>query len=174
MLQLGATRISAKPAILFLRITFSLTYSFNVADCKYPFMKKASCMLGGIPAPPAFASEFPSKNAAFRMNSSSEASSSIHVTGLIQITNMTMSGNAADGLLGKHGNYNVTLSFSLSQHGDISAPLESFVSVLPGKTTSTMSWYWFYYLFLWVLILSTSFKIGTLIRAMYGFRNIES
>ncbi|KAM3236526.1 NAC domain-containing protein 78 [Capsicum annuum] len=144
------------------------------SDCKYPFMKKASCMLGGIPAPPAFASEFPSKNAAFRMNSSSEASSSIHVTGLIQITNMTMSGNAADGLLGKHGNYNVTLSFSLSQHGDISAPLESFVSVLPGKTTSTMSWYWFYYLFLWVLILSTSFKIGTLIRAMYGFRNIES
>ncbi|PHT48970.1 hypothetical protein CQW23_13178 [Capsicum baccatum] len=136
------------------------------SDCKYPFMKKASCMLGGIPTPPAFASEFPSKNAAFRMNSSSEASSSIHVTGLIQITNMTMSGNAADGLLGKHGNYNVTLSFSLSQHGDISAPLESFVSVLPGKTTSTMSWYWFYYLFLWVLILSTSFKIGTLIRAM--------
>lgn len=137
------------------------------SDNKYPFMKQASCMLGGIHAPPAFASEFPSKNAALRMNSSSEASSSsIHVTGLIQITNMTVSGNGTDGLLGKHGNYNILLSFGLSQRGDSSIPLESVVSILPGKTISTVSWCWFYYLFLWVLILSTTFKIGTFIRAM--------
>ncbi|XP_060212492.1 NAC domain-containing protein 78-like isoform X1 [Lycium barbarum] len=132
------------------------------SDYKYPFMKQASCMLGGIPAPPACASEFPSK--ALRMNSSSEASSSIHVTGLVQITNMTMSGNGTDGLVGKHGNYNVILSFGISQLDDSSAHLGSVVSVLPGKTMSTLSWFWFYYLFLWVLILSTSFKIGTLIR----------
>lgn len=135
------------------------------SDYKYPFMKQASCMLGGIPAPPAFASEFPSKNAALRMNSSSEASSSIHVTGLIQITNMTVSGNGTDRFVGKHGNYNVILSFGLSQPGDISTSLESVVSILPGKTISTVSWCWFYYLFLWVLILSMTFKIGTLIRA---------
>ncbi|KAH0670391.1 hypothetical protein KY290_025811 [Solanum tuberosum] len=135
------------------------------SDYKYPFMKQASCMLGGIPAPPAFASEFPSKSAALRMNSSSEASSSIHVTGFIQITNMTMSGNGMDELVGKHGNYNVILSLGLSQHGDSSAHLESAVSFLPGKTISTVSWCWFYYLFLWVLILSTTFKVGTLIRA---------
>ncbi|CAN4096134.1 unnamed protein product [Withania somnifera] len=137
------------------------------SDYKYPFMKQASCILGGIPAPPAFASEFPSKNAAFRMNSSSEASSSsIHVTGLIQITNMTVSGNGTDGLVGKHGNYNVMLSFGLSQLDDSSTPWESVVSVLPGKTIPTVSWCWFYYLFLWVLILSTTFKIGTLVCAM--------
>lgn len=136
------------------------------SDYKYPFMKQASCMLGGIPAPPAFASEFPSKNAALRMNSSSEASSSIHVTGFIQITNMTVSGNGMDGLMGKHGNYNVILSLGLSQRGDSSAHLESAVSILPGKTISTVSWCWFYYLFLWVLILSSTFKVGTLIRAM--------
>ncbi|XP_016467787.2 NAC domain-containing protein 78 [Nicotiana tabacum] len=136
------------------------------SDYKYPFMKQASCMLGGIPAPPAFASEFPSKDAAFRMNSSSEASSSIHVTaGYIQIRNITMSGNGTDGLVGKHGNYNILLSFGLSQHADSSASLESVVSILPGKTISAASWCWFYYLFSWVLILSMSFKIGTLIRA---------
>lgn len=123
-------------------------------------------MLGGIPAPPAFASEFPSKNAAFRINSSSEASSSsIHVTGLIQITNMTVSGDGMDRLVGKHGNYNVILSLGLSQLGDSSALLESAVSILPGKTISIVSWCWFYYIFLWVLILSTTFKIGTFIRA---------
>lgn len=136
------------------------------SDYKYPFMKQASCMLGGIPAPPAFASEFPSKNAAFRINSSSEASSSsIHVTGLIQITNMTVSGDGMDRLVGKHGNYNVILSLGLSQLGDSSALLESAVSILPGKTISIVSWCWFYYIFLWVLILSTTFKIGTFIRA---------
>lgn len=123
-------------------------------------------MLGGIPAPPAFASEFPSKDAAFRMNSSSEASSSIHVTaGYIQIRNITMSGNGTDGLVGKHGNYNILLSFGLSQHADSSASLESVISILPGKTISTASWCWFYYLLSWILILSMSFKIGTLIRA---------
>ncbi|KAK4353620.1 hypothetical protein RND71_025814 [Anisodus tanguticus] len=135
------------------------------SDYKYPFMKQASCMLGGISAPPAFASEFPSKNAALRMNSSSEASSSIHVTGLIQITNMTMSGNGTDGLVGKHGNYNVILSLGLSHRGDNSGSLESVATILPGKKMSTVSWCWFYYLFMWILILSTSFKIGTLIRA---------
>ncbi|CAN4105823.1 unnamed protein product [Withania somnifera] len=137
------------------------------SDYKYPFMKQASCMLGGIPTPPAFASEFPSKkNAALRMNSSSEASSSsIHVTGLIQITSMTVSGNGTDRLVGKHGNYNVLLSFGISQRGDSYTSVESVVSVLPGKTISTVSWCWFYYLFLWILILSTTFKIGTLVHA---------
>lgn len=108
-------------------------------------------MLGNIPAPPAFASEFP-KDAALRLNAAAQASSSVHVTaGLIQISDLTLNG--------KHGNYNIFLSFDFSQGGQNPASLES---ISHGKTVSGG---WFYFLFFWVLILSISFKVGSYIYA---------
>ncbi|KAL2554795.1 NAC domain-containing protein 78 [Forsythia ovata] len=133
------------------------------SDFQYPFMEQASRMLGSFPDPPAFASEFPSKNATLLLNS---ASSSAHVTaGMIQIRNFTVGGNGTDQSFSKNQNFNIVLSFGLSRGVNGSANLESRVSVLPGKTVSTTSRGWFDFIFFWVLILTMSFKIGTYICA---------
>ncbi|KAK6136131.1 hypothetical protein DH2020_030104 [Rehmannia glutinosa] len=105
------------------------------SDVQYPFVKKASQMLGSIPAPSAFAAEFPSKDAIRRLNSLSQPSSSVHVTaGMIQIRNLTADGN---GGLGKPENLNIVLSFGFSRGDDGSTNLESSLSLLQGKTTVT-------------------------------------
>ncbi|CAI9766206.1 unnamed protein product [Fraxinus pennsylvanica] len=131
------------------------------SDFQYPFIEQASHMLGSFPAPPAFASEFPSKNATLLLNS---ASSSAHVTaGMIQIRNLTVNGNETYQSFSKNLNFNIVFSFGLSQGNNGSANLESRVSILPGKTVSATSMGWLDFIFLWVLILSMSFKIGTYI-----------
>lgn len=118
-------------------------------------------MLGSIPAPPAFASEFPLKDSTTRrLNSLSQPSSSVHVTaGMIQIRNLTTES------LSKHENFNIVLSFGFSRGDNGSANLESSFSVLPGKSVPTLSRGWFYFIFLWVLIVSMSFKMATCIFA---------
>lgn len=132
-------------------------------------MKQASKMLGSIPAPPAFASEFPSKDVALHLNSGSQPSSSVHVTaGIIQIrnTSMGMGRQGTDWFLEKQGRYNVTLSFGFSRGEDYSTVLESAVRILPGKSNnSSGSNTWFYFIFFWVLLLSISFKTGNWICA---------
>ncbi|XVE68759.1 hypothetical protein DITRI_Ditri09bG0095300 [Diplodiscus trichospermus] len=130
---------------------------------KYPFLKQASDMLGSFPAPPAFASEFPSKDAALKLNSAAHASSSLHVmAGVIRITNMTSSGNGLNWSHSKNGNVNIVLSFSLPQ-GDInSSSFPPMASLLSGKTWSVVARGWFFLMLFWVLIISSS-KIGTCI-----------
>ncbi|KAJ8543871.1 hypothetical protein K7X08_025489 [Anisodus acutangulus] len=121
---------------------------------QHPFMKQASQMLGNIHAPPAFASEFPTKDATLRLNSLSQSASSVEITGgIVHIKPM-----------GKHGDYNIILSFGLSR-GSVDSAVESFHSIHPGKTTSTVSRGWFYYLFFSFLMLLMSLRIGTLICA---------
>ncbi|XP_021295905.1 NAC domain-containing protein 53 isoform X2 [Herrania umbratica] len=131
---------------------------------KYPFLKQASHMLGSFPAPPAFASEFPSKDAALKLNSAAQASSSVHVVaGMIRITNMTSSSNQLDWSHGKNGNVNIVLSFSLPQ-GDVnSSNFLPMASLLSGKTGSVLARGWFFLMFLWVLIITVSLKFGTCI-----------
>ncbi|XP_055830281.1 NAC domain-containing protein 53-like isoform X1 [Solanum dulcamara] len=125
------------------------------SDCQYPFMKKASQMLGNIHAPPAFASEFPTKDAILRLNS---LSSSVQVTAdLIQIRDMSAAG--------KHGDYNIILSFGLSRGSSGDSAMESFNSIHPGKTTSTIFKGWFYYIFFSFLMLLMSVRIGTIVCA---------
>ncbi|KAL0303510.1 UNVERIFIED_CONTAM: NAC domain-containing protein 53 [Sesamum radiatum] len=115
---------------------------------------------------PALAAEFPSKSTALRVNSLSQPSSSVHVTaGMIQIRDLTTDGNGRVQSFGKPENFNIVLSFGFSRGNDGSASLESSVSILPGKTLSTLSRGWFCFIFFWVLILSLSFKIGTCICA---------
>ncbi|GMP22513.1 hypothetical protein CsSME_00000502 [Camellia sinensis var. sinensis] len=132
------------------------------SDTQYPFVKHASRMLGNIPAPPAFASEFPSKDAVVRLNSTSHSSSSVHVTtGMIQIRNMTLNGNGTYPLLGKHTDVNIILSFGISYNDSTSASLDPMSGILLGKAGSSMTRGWFYLIFFWVLLLSMSYKIGT-------------
>ncbi|KAJ9553718.1 hypothetical protein OSB04_017763 [Centaurea solstitialis] len=125
----------------------------------YPFMKKASYMLGNISAPPAFASEFPPTKYL-----ASEALGSTHVTsGMIQISsNVSFGGGAVDLSLGKHAQLNIVLSFGVGQRG-VDHPHEV------GKANSnTRSW--LYCVLLWILVVSLSFKIGRLIcpRSLMG------
>ncbi|KAJ8759114.1 hypothetical protein K2173_004121 [Erythroxylum novogranatense] len=133
------------------------------SDVKYPFLKQASHMLGGIPAPPAFASEFPMKDASLRVNPA-QPSSSIHVTaGMIRIENMSLEGNVMDWPLGKNTNVNIALPFGLLQ-GDIS-PTSSLpvTNLLAVKMGSVMAQCWFFLMFFWVLIFAVSYKIGSYI-----------
>ncbi|MCD7451309.1 hypothetical protein HAX54_010928 [Datura stramonium] len=136
------------------------------SDHQYPFMKKASQMLGNIHAPPAFASEFPTEDATLRLNSFSRSASSVQVTaGLVQIGDMSAGGNGMGWPLGKHGDYNIILSFGLSRRSSDDSATESFHSIHPGKATSTITRGWFYYLFFSFLMLLMSLRIGTIICA---------
>ncbi|XP_010552948.1 PREDICTED: NAC domain-containing protein 78-like [Tarenaya hassleriana] len=125
------------------------------SDSKYPFLKKASEMLGAIPAPPAFASEFPTKVAAMHLHSAAQSSGSVHVTaGMIRISNMTIAaGSGMDWSYGKNGSLNVVLSLGLVEQTET------------GKLGRTLSRAMLIFVCFWVLILSVSFKVGTFVSA---------
>ncbi|XP_073306620.1 NAC domain-containing protein 53-like isoform X2 [Primulina huaijiensis] len=134
------------------------------SDLQYPFIKQASQILSNIPAKPAFASEYPSKDSTLHFDFAHPSSSPVHVTaGMTQVQNLTV-GTSAMTRQFKHENLNITVSFGFSRGDDGSANLQSSVSIHPGKTLSTISRDWFY-IFLGVLVLSTSFKIGLYICA---------
>lgn len=119
--------------------------------------KQASRILGDINAPPAFASEFPTKEAALRLNSTS---SPLHVTaGMIQMRNLTLSGNGIDFSFGKHGQVDIILSFGLSRGDEYNSANSQ------SKAYSAVSRGWFCFMFIWVMVLSLSFKIGSYICA---------
>ncbi|CAI9091200.1 OLC1v1026162C1 [Oldenlandia corymbosa var. corymbosa] len=127
----------------------------------YPFLKQASRMLESIPAPPAYASEFPSKDAALHLYPSSSTTARV-TAGMIQIGNMD--GNV-DWLSDKSARFNIVLSFGVSRGVDNSTTLESVVRIHPGKNTSGVFSGWLCFMFFWVLVLSMSFKIGTYVCA---------
>ncbi|XP_010464726.1 PREDICTED: NAC domain-containing protein 53-like [Camelina sativa] len=116
-------------------------------DYKYPFLKKASHMLGAIPAPPAFASEFPTKAAAIRLNAG-QSSGSVHVTaGMITISDSNM-GWSYD----KNANRDLILFYRLVQENASGKLGNSFL-------TRAM----LIFICFWVLLLSVSFKVSTLV-----------
>ncbi|CAL5343284.1 unnamed protein product [Camellia sinensis] len=132
------------------------------SDIQHPFMKQASRMLGSIPAPPAFASEFPAKDVAFQLNSASQSSSEVHFTaGMIQLRNMTLSQGYWS--LGKHTDVNMILTFGPPHNDSTSASSDRMANMPLGKAGSSMSRCWFYLMFAWILIISMSFKIGAYI-----------
>ncbi|KAL8516930.1 hypothetical protein ACS0TY_015252 [Phlomoides rotata] len=112
-----------------------------------------------IPAPPAFAAEFPSKDVILHLNSILQSTSPLHVSA--STVHVRSGTNRSSG---KHENFNVVLSFSISRRDDGSSSLESSVSIVPGKIVSSMSG-WLYFIFFWVLILSMGFRFGTYICA---------
>lgn len=135
----------------------------HAAGFKYPFIKQASHMLGSIPAPPAFAAEFPTKDAAHQLNSIA-SSSSVHVTaGMIRIQHMNLDGNGMDWSNGKSGDVDLLLSYTLPQAAADSAAMVPMEGIFSGKTGSVVSKGWFLFMFIWVLIISVSFKVGNYI-----------
>ncbi|CAH8260007.1 unnamed protein product [Arabidopsis lyrata] len=116
-------------------------------DYKYPFLKKASHMLAAIPAPPAFASELPTKDAAIRLHAA-QSSGSVHVTaGMITISDGNMGWS-----YGKNGNFDLILSLGLVQGNTASE-----------KSGNSSAWAMLIFMCLWVLVLSVSFKVSILV-----------
>ncbi|KFK38438.1 hypothetical protein AALP_AA3G113300 [Arabis alpina] len=118
-------------------------------DYKYSFLKKASNMLGAIPAPPAFASEFPAKDASIQLHAA-QSSGSVHVTaGMITISDSNTSWSyGKDG----NGNLELILSFGLAQGNAASE-----------KSGNSLTRAMFMFMCFWVLVLSISFKVSTLV-----------
>lgn len=107
--------------------------------------------------PPAFASQFQTKDAAIRLHAA-QSSGSVHVTaGMIRISNTTPAADSSDmgWAYDKNGNLDVVLSFGLVQRDDTMSKT--------GGTRATRAMLIF--LCLWVLLLSVSFKIGTMVSA---------
>lgn len=116
-------------------------------DYKYPLLKKASHMLGAIPAPLANASEFPTKDAAIRLHAA-QSSGSVHVTaGMITISDSNMGWS-----YGKNENLDLILSLGLVQG-----------NTAPEKSGNSSAWAMLIFMCFWVLLLSVSFKVSILV-----------
>ncbi|XP_071687636.1 NAC domain-containing protein 78-like [Rutidosis leptorrhynchoides] len=124
-------------------------------DTAHSYLKKASYMLGNISAPPAFASEFPTKY----IDSAFQASNLLNVTSsMIRTGNVSFNGGAVDLSLRKHTQLNIVLSFGLGQQEVSYATSHQVVKPNPMGSRS-----WFYCVFVSILVLSLSFKIGSLV-----------
>ncbi|XP_023532223.1 NAC domain-containing protein 78-like isoform X2 [Cucurbita pepo subsp. pepo] len=133
------------------------------SDSTLPFLKRVSYLLGDIPAPPAFASEYPSKDMAIRLNSAAQTSSSIHRTaGMIHISNSTSNYDLVNTLYGKNGDVDLIL-FSARHHHH--GENDEMIDVLSQKNgiMGTRGGFLFFFLLFWVLILSVSYKVGSCI-----------
>lgn len=124
-------------------------------------------MLGSIPAPPAFASEFPPNGIALQLHAAAQSSNADHITaGMIRVTNVTIRGNGMDWTLGKNGEFNFVISSDFSQpHVNNSAALAPASGLLTGKTAFMVSHCWVFVMLFSVLILSLSCKIGSFMYA---------
>ncbi|KAL1187834.1 NAC domain-containing protein 53 [Cardamine amara subsp. amara] len=114
-------------------------------DYKYPLLKKASHMLGAIPAPPAFASEFPSKDATIRLHAG-QPSGLVHVTAsMITISDSNMGWSYS-----KNGNLDL-IPFGLVQEN------------ASEKSGNSLTRAMLIFMCFWVFVLSVSFKVTTLV-----------
>ncbi|CAL0321225.1 unnamed protein product [Lupinus luteus] len=130
----------------------------------HPFVKQVNKLLAGIPAPPAFASELPSKDIALGLHSAAQPSSSAHVTaGMISITDITSGGNVMDRMVRKNGQFNAILSTEFSQSDVYSVVLMPVLDVLSSKTVSALSHDWIFFMIMLfpLLILSLVCKFGS-------------
>ncbi|KAK7278608.1 hypothetical protein RJT34_23640 [Clitoria ternatea] len=123
------------------------------------FVNQANKLLASIPAAPAFALEFPTKEIAHGLHPGGQSSNSAHITaGMISITNITLRGNAMDWTVGKNGGFNAIISSEYSQPSG-NAAVSGLVS---SKTAFVLSHGWIFVVGFSVLILSVSCKIGSI------------
>ncbi|CAL5201893.1 unnamed protein product [Lathyrus oleraceus] len=128
------------------------------------FVKQANNLLARIPAPPAFASEFPTKEFAIGIHPATGSSNSAHITAgmsMISITDITFGGNAMDWMVGKNGGFHTIMSSEFSQTDVNSATLVPTSGLVCSKTAFMLSHGWVFLMGFSVVILSLSFKIGS-------------
>ncbi|KAF1860610.1 hypothetical protein Lal_00021654 [Lupinus albus] len=130
----------------------------------HPFVKQVNKLLAGIQAPPAFASEFPSKDIALGLHPAAQSSNSAHVTtGMISITDITSGGNVMDQIARKNGRCNAILSTEFSQSDVYSVALMPVLDVLSSKTAFVLSHDWIFFMIMLfpLLVLSLVCKFGS-------------
>ena len=133
-----------------------------MAENTNPIVKQANKWLASIPAPPAFAAEFPSKDIALQIHSAPQSSNSAHVTaGMVSISNITLGGNAMDWMVGKTGGFNTIVSTGLSHPDTDSAAMIPVSGLFCRKSASVLSHGWAFLMMFSVLILSMTYKIGS-------------
>ncbi|CAJ1976622.1 unnamed protein product [Sphenostylis stenocarpa] len=124
-----------------------------------PFVKQANGWLASIPAAPAHAFEFPAKEITIGLHHAAQSSHPAHITtGMISITDIAFRGSAMDWPMGKNGGFNNAISTGFSQ------PDVNCAALIPvsGKTAFVLSHGWILLTGFSVLILSLSFKIGSI------------
>lgn len=124
-----------------------------------PFVKQAYGWLASIPAAPAHAFEFPAKDIALGIHRAAESSHPGHITtGMISITDISFRGNAMDWPMGKNAGFNTAIST------EFSPPDVNCAALIPlsGKTAFVLSHGWIFLTGFSVLILSLTFKIGSI------------
>ncbi|RDX58175.1 NAC domain-containing protein 78, partial [Mucuna pruriens] len=127
-----------------------------------PLVKQAYGWLASIPAAPAHAFEFPAKEIAHGLHPAAQSSNSAHITtGMISITDITFRGNAIDWMMDKNGGFNAVVPTGFSQ-SDVNSAAAALMPV-SGKTAFVLSHGWIFLTGFSVLILSLSFKIGSII-----------
>ncbi|MQM13399.1 hypothetical protein Taro_046324, partial [Colocasia esculenta] len=125
------------------------------------FTKRLVSMLGTIPSPPAYAAEFPVKQAKSIENSSTvHSSSSVHVaTGMVQIHGVTMSGTGKNWSVLKNRDENFLLSYDMTSGESGNLAGYDTMPKMPGGVMPFIMRNSFHLLFLSVLFLAASFKI---------------
>uniref|UniRef100_A0A7N0RG51 NAC domain-containing protein n=1 Tax=Kalanchoe fedtschenkoi TaxID=63787 RepID=A0A7N0RG51_KALFE len=134
---------------------------FN-SGSKNPIVKHANRMLESIPAPRAFAAEFPAKEAAIRLASAMETQNSVNVTAnMIHARNTSSINNGLSWSFDKNGKGQLIFSLSVGQgdgHLNSAASLHGYLS---SKTSSAATLCGLYLILFWVSILFISMKFGT-------------
>ncbi|KAK7268505.1 hypothetical protein RIF29_21204 [Crotalaria pallida] len=133
-----------------------------------PFVKKANEWLASIPAPPAFASEFPPKSIALGLHSAAQSSSSDHVTAGMVSTDITLRGNLMGCMVGKNGLFNAIISTAeVSQSDAYSAAFIPVLGLLSSRSAFALSRDWVFLMMMLfpLLILSLVCKFGSFMSA---------
>ncbi|CAI8603915.1 unnamed protein product [Vicia faba] len=133
----------------------------SAGDANY-FVKQAKKFLAHMPASPAFASEFPTKEFAHGISPAAESSNSSHITtGMISITDISIRSDAMDWMVGKNGDFNTIMSTGFTQTDVNSATLVPLSDLVCSKTAFMLSHGWVFLVGFSVVVLSLSFKIGS-------------
>nr|GEX00012.1 NAC domain-containing protein 53-like [Tanacetum cinerariifolium] len=127
----------------------------------YPFLQRASYMLGNMSAPSAYASECSAK---YLAAAAAQASTSVRVTtGIIRIRDISFAGSKLDWSFDKNGHLDIVFSFGLEQSDVNTANSHGSVGLSSRKANSSVSRSWLYCLFLCIMVLSLSSKIRSLL-----------
>ncbi|CAM8920280.1 unnamed protein product [Rhodiola kirilowii] len=128
--------------------------------------KHANRFLESIPAPPAFAAEFPAKEAALRLALAMQSQNTVNVTSnTIHARNASTANNGLSWSFDKNGNVQFVFSLSVAQEGRCLDSTSSMDGNLLSKKGSITSHIWLYLILFWVSILFISMKIGICVYA---------
>lgn len=126
-----------------------------------------NCMLESIHAPPAFATEFPTKELALRLSSVTESHNNASFTSCtMHERNTSSSSNGVSWSFDKNGKVQLILSLSVAEGSELIDSTATLNRRISNKTrTEAPSRMWMYLVLFWVSLLFISMKIGSCVYA---------